>query len=1001
MFMRERKIESAIKRLESLISKEIKPITNLTYAECGYKTKNVPDDNLAFCELTSETVLHALDKHYWIKGGFKTESIPAYCEQYLKINGITDARNSSSGQCIVYLNGEMVQEFDANHTEVLLGADTEYELLVYFYGGYDNDAYKHSHFNISFDIIEKNTKIEKLYYDLCVPFESCLVLDKQSQDYADILKSLDYAVNIIDLYDDNGEEFMKSVSEALRYLENEFYGKICRDSKSKVYCVGQTHIDVAWLWTLAQTREKVQRSFSTVLALMEKYPEYIFMCSQPQLYQYIKEEAPEVYGKIKEKIKEGRWEPEGAMWLEADCNLISGESFIRQIIYGKRFFKEEFGTDSKYLWMPDVFGYSAALPQILKKCGVDYFLTTKISWNEFNKMPYDTFLWEGLDGTRVFTYFFDPINVDLTPDAVYRRYKEGNKEKMYSSNALIGFGFGDGGGGPTSKMLEIQRRTARGIPGMPQTKMSTVGEFLKTHEKAFNESCKTLNRTPAWVGDLYLEFHRGTYTSVAKVKKHNRKSELMTQKTETAAVTDYILLGGAYPKEELQKNQKLILLNQFHDIIPGSSIKEVYDDSDKQYEMIFKSAERLLNNALTNIEKNIATDGGALIYNANGFSADGIIENGEKTYFVKNIPSFGYRVTKLTETKSEITFKNFVCETPFYKVKFDENYNIISLFDKENNREAVSENGLFNELRVYKDNPYAYDAWDICEYAKDTHISIFDVRSVKTADKGESFEIEIKRNFQSSEITQTLCFYNHLRRIDVKNKIDWKEKKVFLKAFFPINVHTSEATYDVQFGNIKRNTHSNTSWDRAKFEVCAHKWADVSETGYGVSIMNDCKYGYGCELNVLSISLIKCALSPNPKADKEMHEFTYSIFPHSGNFMEANVAKEAYMLNQPLTFKEIQKQSGKLPEEFELIKTAADNVITETVKLAEEGSDIIVRLYEYFNMHSNVQLEFGFDFKEAHICDMLENNTEKLNKDGRKISFDINPFEIVTIKLTI
>lgn len=999
MFMRELKIKAFIERLKQLTSQKVFDCSDFEYAQCGYKKSCVPEPGLEWSLYSDDVRLLGEDRHYWIKGHIKTPAAQENKEYRFTMSGNFpigwNAAGNASPQCILYLNSEMIQELDGNHLSAVIEPDTEYDVLIYAYIGLDK-----AEFEVSFGITETDLRVEKLYYDLLVPYESCLLLDRQGQDYADILKSLDYAVNLVDLYEENSAEFYESVSKASEYMDNHFYKEVCSEKKNKMYCIGQTHIDVAWLWTLAQTREKVQRSFSTVLKLMEKYPEYKFMCSQPQLYMYLKEEAPEVFEKIKEKVKEGRWEIEGAMWLEADCNLSGGESFIRQIIHGKKFIKDEFGVDSKYLWLPDVFGYSAALPQILKKCGVDKFITTKISWNEFNKMPYDTFMWEGLDGTRIFTYFFTEINADLAPDVVYKRWKEDSIQKLYSGDTMIGYGFGDGGGGPTDVMLEKQKRMAHGIPGMPQTVTSSAGDFLNIQEESFKKSCKELNRTPLWVGDLYLEFHRGTYTSVAKVKKHNRKSEFLFQKAESASVIGNILCGKTYPKAEFDKSWKLILLNQFHDIIPGSSIKEVYDDSDTDYEKIFKSGNGIFDGALGTIAYNIKTDGGLLVYNPHGFTANGLIEADRKIMYVENIPAVGYKVVNPTETDSKIKFDKNVCDTPFYRITFDESFNITSLYDKQNGREAVAENSLFNQLRIFEDIPYSYDAWDICEYYNDKHRDINNVENVTLSDLGECFEIEITRKFQSSVIVQTICLYNNIRRIDVKNKIDWKEKKVVLKAMFPINVHTHEAVYDVQFGNVKRSTHKNTSWDRAKFEVCAHKWADVSESGYGVAVMNDCKYGYGCDLNNLSLTLIKCAVYPNTEADRELHEFTYSILPHCGDFREANIAEEAYLLNQPLTVRRISKQDGKLPDSFSFVGSNSSNIIIETVKQCENNDSIIVRFYEYHNSHSKVTLDFGIDFDKAYICDMLENNLNELAKNNRSITLDVKPYEIVTVKIT-
>ena len=455
-------------------------------------------------------------------------------------------------------------------------------------------------------------------------------------------------------------------------------------------------------------------AFATVVNMMEQYDDYIFMSSQPQLYQYVKEQDPALYARIKELAAAGRWEVEGAMWLEADCNLISGESMVRQILHGKRFMRGEFGVESNLLWLPDVFGYSAALPQILKKSGVDRFFTAKISWNESNELPHDTFIWEGIDGSQVFASLVHGYVQRLHPHNVYNSWKR-YKDKSMTDGTLLTFGYGDGGGGPTYEMLEHHRRLRYGLPGMPKTVIEKAGSFFDRTEKNFRENAAALKNTPKWVGELYLEMHRGTYTSIGKNKRSNRKCELLYQQAETVAVTDMLLHRSAYPAEMLYKNQINILLNQFHDILPGSSIKEVYDVTDQEYARILKEGSAVVEAGLARIAADLKTDGGVFVYNPTPFEQSDYLSVDGKRIYAGNIPAHGWRVVADAAAPSGVAVTEFALENDLLCVLFDKKYHIISIYDKEAGREVLAAGEAANVLEVFEDYPRAYDAWEITE----------------------------------------------------------------------------------------------------------------------------------------------------------------------------------------------------------------------------------------------------------------------------------------------
>lgn len=1005
------KIKKTCEILDYYRKKRLYEIVDFEIADTDYKTNNNPPKKDRFRPFDTNTVISGCDKHFWLHTSFKTPDVAKGKSVFFELKtGHEGQWNAKNPQCIVYLNGEMTQALDVNHTEILLNSDTEYDMYIYLYTGTEELT-----LTINASIYEQNDLVNDFYYDLSVPFNAAACLDDKDENRDLIVRELEAAINIIDFRKPFSDEFFKSIKEAQKYLYSNFYNEVCGKSDAIVNCIGHTHIDVAWLWRVKQTVEKAQRSFATVIKLMDEFPEYKFMSSQPQLYKYVKREAPKLYEKIKEKVNEKRWEVEGAMWLEADCNLISGESMVRQILHGKEFMQTEFGVDSKCLWLPDVFGYSAAMPQILKKCGVDRFVTSKISWNETNKMPYDSFMWEGIDGTSIFTYFLTAQNYNKNkPDANYTTYNGQIKpeqvkgawnryqQKEYNNETIITFGYGDGGGGPTRDMLMQQRRLEYGIPGLPKTQISFAGDFLERAEKNFHINCERLNNTPKWVGELYLEFHRGTYTSIAKNKRNNRKSEIMYQNAEQLSVLDMLMLGGSYPSGDIKNSWETILLNQFHDIIPGSSIFDVYEDSDKDYKKIMELGNSIISEKLNKLAENIQTDGGTLVYNPTGFEADGIVSiNGENVY-VENIPPMGYKVCKcMPLTDNGVIVSEYKLENKYFTLEFDENYNIVSLYDKTNTKEVVKSDETFNQLRIFEDIPREYDAWEITDYYTRKMWEINDVSGVEYIHDNTMGGVKITRKYLDSYITQSIILYNNIDRIDFNTEIDWYEEHQLLKAFFPINVHAVEATYDIQFGNIKRPTHKNTSWDQAKFEVCAHKWADISDDGYGVSLINDCKYGHSASGSTLSLTLLKCATYPNPNADKGHHVFSYSICPHAGNFKTGETVKKAYLFNNPLITVSVQKQNGTLPESFSFVSTDSKNIVIETVKKAEKSDDIIVRFYDAFDRSEDVTLKFGKSINEAFLCDLLENNIKPIEVQDNTITVHVSNYEIMTLKISV
>ena len=995
------KVKKTCEVLKEYEKEKVFEVTEMQMKACEYKKpQEIPAVDDTWEVFRRHDRVHGRDRHFWFYTEVDTPADEAGKELILELNtgheGDWDATNP---QGLIYLNGEIVCGLDVNHHEVPVKGGQHYEVLIYFYMGMIE-----SYVDVFLDVNRVIPSVRKLYYDIKVPLDAANCYPEKDYTHIKILKQLELACNRIDFRKPGSKGFYDSIAETDAFLKENFYGKVCGNSDAVVSYIGHTHIDVAWLWTYAQTREKVQRTFSTVLMLMDRYPEYKFMSSQPQLFKFLKEEEPALYEKVREKVKEGRFEVEGAMWVEADCNLSSGESLVRQVIHGKKFMQDEFNVESKVLWLPDVFGYSAALPQILRKTGVDTFVTSKISWNETDTLPYDTFYWQGIDGTEVFSYFLTaqdytpdhPVNMTTynsdTTAVMNKGTWERYQQKEYNNEVISTFGYGDGGGGPTLEMIEREKRLEAGLPGQPKAQISRAGDFLKRAKANFDASCEELGRTPKWVGELYLEKHRGTYTSIAKNKRNNRKSEFLIEETETFAEIARLLKKAEYPAQLFYDNWETILLNQFHDVIPGSSIFEVYEDSDAMY----KKLREEIGEARAKAFDTLAGSGdGYIVFNPNGFTVSDYVSlpDGQKVY-AKDIPALGYKVLDLSEKQNVFTVTEKKIVSPFYEIEFNEKMQITRLYDKENRREVIPEGSVGNVLRVFENYPYDYDNWEICNYYEQKYYDIEDVVKAEPFTEGDTAGLRITWKYLDSTVTQEIRLYGENRRIDFKTDADWHEVHMLLKTLFPVNVRTEEGTYEIQYGHVKRPGHRNTSWDQARFEVCAHKWMDVSEEGYGVSLLNDCKYGHSLHENVMTLSLIKTGTDPNKFADIGAHTFTYALLPHEGSFKEAGTVKQAYVLNRPLSV-----TAGSADTKcFSLASSDSENIVIETAKKAENGEGTILRLFDAWNKRGDVTVKFGVPAKEIWRCDLLENPIEKIG-EGAEVTLPVGGFEIVTLLL--
>lgn len=976
---------------------------------CNYKKTGEIPDHVVFRPFSPQSELWGTgtDTHAWFR---LTVDIPNTEEnEQIRLEFLeeTKGENALKPQFLVYVNEKLKQGLDINHTEIVFDEAGTYKIHVYAYTGFKCEK-------APFRPVLKKVRadVEKLWYDLKVPFESLAYLNENSREYRGILNHLGNALNLLDVYEIPSDSFYKSVKQSTTYMENVFYGDFCTPPTKHdavTVGIGHTHIDCAWLWTLKQTREKVQRSFSTVLELMRRYPQYQFFSSQPYLYKLLKEEEPELYEEVRELVRQGRWECDGAMWVEADCNLTSGESLVRQILFGKRFFREEFGVESHVLWLPDVFGYSAALPQILKKSGVDWFVTSKISWNDTNQMPYDTFIWKGIDGTSINTYFltaqhkwknqspanYADYNAKVIP-AMISGAQERYQQKELSNEVLISFGYGDGGGGTTVSDLEYAKRLVNGIPGTPAFRIKRVGDFLEQ----LGKNIENHPQLPVWQGELYLEFHRGTYTSQCKNKRYNRQSEILYLSTEFVSSMTKSLLGTKYPKDELRYGWEMILTNQFHDIIPGSSIREVYEQCDLDYAEIFSIGNGQMNKFCSVLAQGIGRTHEFAVLNPNPMVGNGIIQKDGVSVYVSNIPSKGYVVCPRLVVDNQIKLTPTECETRRYRVRFDERMQIVSIWDKNAERELLKKHGIGNQLRVYADRPDKFDAWEWNEFSMSKFEVIDGVESVEIIEDGVRSGLRIVRPYRKSKVKQTIWFCDYMDRIDFETEMDWQEHHMMLKTAFDVDINSPRATYEIQYGTIERPTHKNTSWDRAKFEVCGHRFADLSDGNYGVALLNDCKYGYDIHDGVMMLSLLKSATYPDPQADLGIMKCTYSVYAHEGTANICDLYALAYDLNNPMRAIEATGAKDLIPLEFCFVQCNRPNVLCEVIKEAEDSEDLVVRLFECQNSTTNTTITFGVDVEKVCLCDMNENKIQELTLNGRSVELNFHGFEIHTLMVT-
>lgn len=943
------------------------------------------------------------DERTWMLASLSgARAVPGQLPVVLLDFGIGNESNTRGWEGTVIINGNPYQGIDRMHREVVLPENFFNDgaiLVCYMWSGLA-DPYQvlGSNYQGLIDV-----SVDDVYFTLKNILEVADELAESDPLKQYWLQYLDELVRIIDVTAPD-DEFLRGVYHVQSLLKAGLPHWPSSHSLIEITAVGHTHIDMAWLWRLSDTREKAYRSFTTVLHLMNLFPSYHFVQSQPQLYEYVQEDHPEIFETIRRRIREGRWEPVGAFWIETDTNMPSGEALIRQILFGTRYFAEQFGQQTFVAWLPDTFGFSAALPQILKRSGINHFVTTKLSWNQTDRMPHDTFYWRGLDGSQVTAHFvttpsgsdgFSTYNGNLDAKSLVGLWKR-YADKSQNDQLLLAFGWGDGGGGPTRDMLENLERLQQ-IAGAPTVVQDSLKAYLTKLDRRLAQS----KDVPVWEGELYLEYHRGTYTSQGMVKWFNRKIERSLHDLEVLWTQNSSSKWETYPTETLRNLWKVLLLHQFHDILPGSAIAPVYEEAHVAYREAMEEANQLLYTGIRQVAEGISGPA-LLIFNGLLTDRTELVEiptaikawstvNGRNTptqlvrtdadthmlLLVHDIPSGGLCVLYPSQDRDDgdtsslplISVRDNQLETPWYHIRWNDRGQLTSWFDKTAHREVLQNGRCANEFEVFEDLPLDFDAWDIDPFYEEKQEIIEDLTHVEIVESGPlRAKIYFRWRYRSSIIEQWLSAYVHTPRVDFVTRVNWHEHHRLLKVAFPVAIHSQRARYAIQFGNIERPTIRNTSWDQAKFEVPGYHWADLAEGDYGVALMNDSKYGYDIHDGVMRLTLIKSATFPDPNADQGLHDMTYSLYPHEGTFVTAHVHEMAERLNSGCHV--LQKMDrDTLHADRKVIDTGGywvegNHVWFDTLKPLEDGSHgVVIRLYEFGGIRGKVRIHVPVQWK--------------------------------------
>lgn len=995
-------------------------------AENGERNLAALEDRSGWTDVDQNLVWGEPDGYYWFGGSVTLPQEMAGKPVFGRVEAqFGSVMGRSDPQLLVRLDGKIASGGDGNHREFRItskatGGET-IDILIEA-GTIENRR----QLGFAVELVTLDRLAEIVYYDLKVPLDVARLLKADDARRARLLRHIDEAIDLIDLRPGNPERFTASL-EAARTRADALYAEADADAMPEIVATGHTHIDVAWLWRVRETRQKMARSMANALSLMDEYDDYRFMYNQSVLLDYLEEDYPELFTRIEGQVEAGRFEIEGALWLEPDVVIASGESLVRHITKGVKYHQEKFGVTPKIVWLPDTFGYTAALPQLMALSGLEVFITHKMSWNDTNRMPHEIFFWQGLDGTKVPAYFlttqryeYDGINTtycpDLVPSHVMGTWKRFSQQGLHDELFLV-YGHGDGGGGPTRGMLENVRRMERGIPGCPKIKHEPMAPYFKRLVDRMNREPDAF---PSWVGELYLEYHRGTLTSVAKNKRNNRLAEQTLHDLEVLAVLAS-QHGIAYPKDTLERLWKTVLINQFHDILPGTSIGFVYEDSDRDYAAFFAEAAALRDQ----LAAPLATAGTYTVLNSTSLTrtdlltlpagtsaitisgetvaaqtitrADGSTETVAPSSGFAPLSATALTFTEATASAPETTLSVSAThlENATLRATFNTRGQLTSLFDKRCNREAIQPGKLGNTFLAHRDIPIDFDAWDIDDYVEDQSWPVDTLVSADVVETGPwRAAIRFEWTYENSRIIQVISLAADAAQLEFDTMIDWHEHQTLLKTGFPLVIRTDVSRAETQFGHLTRPTHANTSWDKARFETSMHRWVDLSETGFGVAAINDCKYGYDAKGSTLRLTLVKSPVFPWPEADQGEHYLRYALLVHAGDLQTVHNAATAF--NQPLRL--LAGSATVAPALTALATLSSDQIAIETVKQSEHGQRTILRLWETQNKARTVTLTLPSATRISET-DLYETDTSTLAENAKTINLTFKPFEIKTIAL--
>lgn len=911
-----------------------------------------------------------------------------------------------------------------------LQLDMEAFIINYPYDARRGDE-KDFHCFKQFDLVSIHKQMESFLYDAKFAldmYKCCLKHNNHIELESFLLHHLEETCRYLGPSFTHQEQALHQVQRAQEYLHTTVFKNKAFTSQGTLHLCGHSHLDLVYLWPIKETFRKNSRTATNMLSLMREYGEFKFSASQPFLFEKMKEMHPKVFEEIKQRVKEGRWEVTGAMYVEPDGNLLGAESLVRQILFGKKFYREEFGVETETCWLPDVFGVMYTLPQILKKSGIQYFSSIKLNiWNDTNDFPHTTFKWRGPDGSEVLAYF-PPTHfaVPCDPEHLRTNWKE-YKEKNSIGESLFLYGWADGGGGPTREMVEASLR-AKDFPGLPKGEFSFVDDYLKRIHTS-------QQKLPVWDDELYLEAHRGTYTTKGNLKRLNRKGEILYRNAEIVSAIAG-LFSDQRVQEELNSGWKCLLVNQFHDTLPGTHIPEATPDIQKDYQHAFAMGESVLHKALHFLKTHISAGSDTiLLFNTlswkrseptkitiprdyqsiqlHGTASNIPLQhyNQNSWFHIEELPTMGWTTAQLSKDATQndqktATFDEKTIETDFYTLTLGAQGEISSLVDKENQREVFKGSG--NLFQVFEDDPgHTFSGWDIAYHFEEYTYPVELETPWQIESNGPVFALfKAEWKVLNSTISQEMMLFKKSRRIDFHTQVDWQDSKKLLKVAFFLNIRTRRAVYDLPFGNIDRPTHRNTSWDQAKFEVCGHKWADMSESHYGVALLNDCKYGYDALDNVLRLSLLRSPVRPDPYSDLGQHEFSYALLPHTGSWSQASVDKKAYEFNIPIlstlldNTTDCKSHTNSLPAIFSLIESEAEGIIVEALKQAEDGKGLILRSFENHGSQCKALYLLGKKVSFLEETNLLEEQPLHVSEEADSFTSTYGAYEIKTHRLT-